>query len=709
MELFRPDKPIDSESEDKFQRYQFAKRIAAITSSGKYGKSMVVGIYGKWGEGKTSVMNLIQKELPPETVVINFNPWFFNDEKQLVKSFFENIAHGLGKKLKNKTERAIDFVSNYADSIGTLADIKQPGLGGVFSFSKKIVERFKKDSIEDLKRRVDDLIIEANTNFVVFIDDIDRLDINEVQSVFKLVKLVGDFPRTSYVLSFDDDMVASALGPRYGNRDKISGYEFLEKIIQVPLYLPKANKQALRSYTLNLVDVVFNNLEIKLTKEEIGGFISKFDEAFLPAITNPRLGVRFSNSIGFSIPLLLKEANIGDLMTIEAIKIFYPELYHFIRNNPSYFLRSYSNSYSSHNTNEDDKRKAINAIDEKINIYGVDLGKHIQDMLMNLFPQLRTLYQNYLYRDETYQQWYRERRICSHSYFERYFSYVVKDGDISDAHFQEIMHGLALITVEELYKRFSLELPKLKPADFLFKVQQFIPTYDNDEALTLAKTLAKSGDYFPTAKELFSSYGKDQAAYVIQKLLEIISEENRLQACLDVLAYANSFEYLMEIQYRFRLKSSSSYEVSFLSDEQNKKISEFIISKIEEDHKLDFFAVLPDYEILRILFMYEEVGKLKEAILLLEKHLNSSQKGLLDILKIFTPTITSSSKPMPYKANFTVESFNNLKKFVDIDNLYNESIKAYGGVEFIEVEDLRHSELTDENLIALFQKMYTVQ
>jgi predicted KAP-like P-loop ATPase len=88
MELFRPDKPVSLQKEDKFQRYSFAKRVAEIVSSGKYNKSLVIGIYGKWGQGKTSVMQFIKNEIPDNAVTINFNPWQFQDQQQLLNSFF---------------------------------------------------------------------------------------------------------------------------------------------------------------------------------------------------------------------------------------------------------------------------------------------------------------------------------------------------------------------------------------------------------------------------------------------------------------------------------------------------------------------------------------------------------------------------------------------------------------------------------------------
>jgi len=86
--IIHTDKPTLIKSEDCFQRYEFSKRIASIIASPKINKSLIVGLYGKWGEGKTSVMNFVQQELPQDTIVVNFNPWMFSDEQHLLKSFF---------------------------------------------------------------------------------------------------------------------------------------------------------------------------------------------------------------------------------------------------------------------------------------------------------------------------------------------------------------------------------------------------------------------------------------------------------------------------------------------------------------------------------------------------------------------------------------------------------------------------------------------
>ena len=110
--------------------------------------------------------------------------------------------------------------------------------------------------------------------------------------------------------------------------------------------------------------------------------------------------------------------------------------------------------------------------------------------------------------------------------------------------------------------------------------------------------------------------------------------------------------------------------------------------------------------ILRILYLYDEIGNKEKAQNLLAGQLESASERSSSIIKIFTPTISSSSYPEPYKTNFSEKSYEDLKRFIDAKILYEASISAFGKIDYVPVEDEDHDPLTDENLIAKFQKMY---
>jgi predicted KAP-like P-loop ATPase len=81
------DYPIQNPTEDKFNRWPFAKRIADTLRDREDPSCIVLGIYGAWGEGKTSVLNIIEAELEKseKVVVVRFNPWYFSSEAVLIK------------------------------------------------------------------------------------------------------------------------------------------------------------------------------------------------------------------------------------------------------------------------------------------------------------------------------------------------------------------------------------------------------------------------------------------------------------------------------------------------------------------------------------------------------------------------------------------------------------------------------------------------
>lgn len=50
------DGPVEQPEHDDFQRAGFAQRIAQTLSSRTEASSIVLGLYGKWGEGKSEVV-----------------------------------------------------------------------------------------------------------------------------------------------------------------------------------------------------------------------------------------------------------------------------------------------------------------------------------------------------------------------------------------------------------------------------------------------------------------------------------------------------------------------------------------------------------------------------------------------------------------------------------------------------------------------------
>src|SRR5579863_1218473 len=275
---YASDQPIRSKANDQFNRLPFAQRIAEILSRRADPSSLVVGIYGPWGDGKTSTLNLLEEALSEHknSIPFTFNPWYFTTEESLLRGFFTSLGEKLGTSLKTKSEQIAPALKKYgtllgAASVGVMGFQVSPGRA-----LKELGDQLSVIELDELRTRVERALREAGKRIVVLIDDIDRLDRNEIHAIFKLVKLSAGFEFTSYVLAFDDEIVSAALGERYGEGGAEAGRKFVEKIIQVPLHLPPPDGIALGW----LIDEGINSALAAANIELLSGDAEKFGYNF---------------------------------------------------------------------------------------------------------------------------------------------------------------------------------------------------------------------------------------------------------------------------------------------------------------------------------------------------------------------------------------------------------------------------------------------
>jgi len=103
--MFKSDKPITSHKEDILNRYLFAQSLGnAILSYKNIEKnSIVIGLFGAWGSGKTSIINMTLEHIDlvsknkteyEKPIIVKFNPWNYSDQNQLVTQFFKYLKQG---------------------------------------------------------------------------------------------------------------------------------------------------------------------------------------------------------------------------------------------------------------------------------------------------------------------------------------------------------------------------------------------------------------------------------------------------------------------------------------------------------------------------------------------------------------------------------------------------------------------------------------
>jgi predicted KAP-like P-loop ATPase len=393
---------------------------------------LVVGLYGPWGDGKTSLLNFIRQKLDkyPLITCITFNPWRFNSEEDLLHGFFTTLASALEVKLNTKAEAFGKLLSDYS----SLLKVGHAGLSDVAALAGGALSH---TSLETMRDRISQFLSDSHVRVVILIDDIDRMDKTEIQAVFRLVKLTADFENTAYVLAFDEQMVARAVGERFSSiTSEIvdAGRNFLEKIIQIPLHLPAAKKGKLRQYCFEMLENVLSDLEITMSQDEINNFVTSFDRGLENKMTTPRMAVRYVNAVRFSMGILQSEVYLPDLLLIEGVRIFYPRLYERIRRTPELFLHGRDDRRQS--GQEDPIETVISTLIQPATPKDCDAVKRLID---GLFPRAGKTG----YGADWNQVWTKNKRIASSEYFDRYFTYALDETDISDRVLTEVLNKLA--------------------------------------------------------------------------------------------------------------------------------------------------------------------------------------------------------------------------------------------------------------------------
>lgn len=278
--MFYSDRPINSGNEDKLNRKGFARLLARTLVNLDSKDTFTVGLFGKWGCGKTSLVNMTleeieniqaEDELKKEIIIVHFEPWNFTDTNQLLTQFFIRLANEFQKKGDKSLTKIGKALENYSDAFGLFELL--PGVGapiaavGKWGFSRlgqKIQKGLDERDVLKQKNQVIQLLSAQSNRVLVVLDDIDRLNNEQIRYIFQLITSVARFPNMTYLLVFDKEIVVEALKDvQSGN-----GQDYLEKVIQMPIQIPNIQRSDLHNFLFEQLDKII--IDFLLKQEENG-------------------------------------------------------------------------------------------------------------------------------------------------------------------------------------------------------------------------------------------------------------------------------------------------------------------------------------------------------------------------------------------------------------------------------------------------------
>lgn len=317
---------------DELGRGLFIKQIETLVTKYSSHESLVIGIYGSWGEGKSYVMETLKKELQEQRgaakdiIVVSFNPWLLGNPELLLTEFFNEVQTAMEAELLQVDLRPYvkKFFSGFTSVVGGAIKSVYPGTEHAVDPVAKFVDGLMaQDSLQTIRDAINEKLNNSGKKIIIFIDDLDRLDDTEIHLMVQLVKRVAGFKNFMYILAFDDEIVASALGKRYSLGDDV-GANFLDKIVQAPFRLPKISRKKLEEMTYRSICSIINNVNDTFDSGEL---VKQVQWICGHSIGNCRDLKRFCNALSLSLLIRPQKTYISDFIALESLRIFYPKIY----------------------------------------------------------------------------------------------------------------------------------------------------------------------------------------------------------------------------------------------------------------------------------------------------------------------------------------------------------------------------------------------
>lgn len=264
-----------------------------------------VGVYGDWGSGKSSLismsMNAFAKD--KDTICLVFNGWLFEGYEDAKTALMGSILDKIQEKRKLSKKAAICISSLYksvdklkllknglkfgADifltgGIGTIADITLNSIASkikdkaddietteiISTIKDELNNKEIRDDIKKFQKNFANLLNETKIKrLVVFIDELDRCSTDTILETLEAIRLFLFTGNAVFIIGADERHISYAVRKKFEKIEGLQidiGKEYLEKIVQYPIRIPRLNTKEVEFYiTCLLFQKELNEEEFK--------------------------------------------------------------------------------------------------------------------------------------------------------------------------------------------------------------------------------------------------------------------------------------------------------------------------------------------------------------------------------------------------------------------------------------------------------------
>jgi len=287
----------DKESESDYLNFGEVSHLAVDILTSPKMLPVSLGIFGNWGSGKSSLLKLIEKDLTQsDCLIINFDAWLYQGYDDARASLLEVIATNLNKAaagdegLLKKTGNLLARVDGFR-ALGFLAEgaalmsglptggMLARGVGALSNLTDGVQDKKEYDElakvakdtkstvgglikpkehlsppqqIDIFRKEYGEILNELKKPVIVIIDNLDRcLPPNAIHTL-EAIRLFLFLPNTAFVIAADEGMIRNAVAEYFKGSSQRHQIDYLDKLIQVPIRVPKAGIREIRSYLFML-------------------------------------------------------------------------------------------------------------------------------------------------------------------------------------------------------------------------------------------------------------------------------------------------------------------------------------------------------------------------------------------------------------------------------------------------------------------------
>lgn len=226
---------------------------------------VTIGIHAPWGGGKSTVLGLIAQQIDGDKryLVVRTDPWEYDDQTDVKGTVIAEVLGALEERfgadagLKDRTKALLKRISWSRVGIA----IANGALTMQWD-AEKLIEAFTPrtketpDSMTGFRSEFASLLEGLEIErVVVLVDDLDRCLPSAVTATLEAIKLFLSVKKMVFVIAADQDMVRDAIAVSVDSASRGDRFatRYLEKIIQLPVSLPRLAPHEAEGYTALLL------------------------------------------------------------------------------------------------------------------------------------------------------------------------------------------------------------------------------------------------------------------------------------------------------------------------------------------------------------------------------------------------------------------------------------------------------------------------